>query len=207
MRKPIISTLASLLLIGVIFLAGNGRIVGTAGPVTDDQAAKYAGRRTVVHGNRGGNAASWRNYSKVFRSIPVAEEEGSFGEYWVTGRVEIVDGRAIVRVTNGTRSLAIHSCLKMTDEKEELKAQVFSLYRLASGRIRLRYRSFWFRRGFLSEVQYYQENRKNPDQNRRNHESLPFPRRCNPFPNVSECCYGKNRLFIAQCSITRIIIG
>ena len=120
MRKPILTT-AGLLLIGVIFLAGNGRIFGTAGPVTDDQAAKYAGRRTVVHGivvevRQVGDTAyvnfgqeypfqtfsaiiSPEHYSRVFRSIPVADEEGGFGEYWVTGRVEIVDGRAIVRVT------------------------------------------------------------------------------------------------------------
>ena len=83
--------------------------------------AKYAGRKTIVHGiveevRQVGDTTyvsfgqeypfqtfsaviSPEHYSKVFRSIPVADEEGGFGEYWVTGRVEIVDGRAIVRIT------------------------------------------------------------------------------------------------------------
>lgn len=105
-----------------LFLAGNGRIFGTAGPVSDDQAAKYAGRRTLVHGlveevrdvagttyvNFGGEypfqtfaaVISPQDYPTVHRSIPRPDEDGDFGEYWVTGRIELVEGRALVRVTN-----------------------------------------------------------------------------------------------------------
>jgi hypothetical protein len=114
--------IAVVILVGGFF-AGNGRIFGTAGPVTDDQAAKYAGRRTLVHGvvdevrevggttyvNFGGKypfqtfaaVISSKDYPKVFRSIPTPDEkeDGGFGEYWVTGRVELVNGRALIRVT------------------------------------------------------------------------------------------------------------
>jgi hypothetical protein len=72
-----------------------GWIFGTAGPVSDDQAAKYAGRRTLVHvvveevrdvggttyANFGGEypfqtfaAVISPIYPKVFRSIPKPDE-------------------------------------------------------------------------------------------------------------------------------------
>jgi hypothetical protein len=104
-----------------LFLTDNGRIHGTAGPVSDNQAAKYAGRRALVYGvveevrnvggttyvNFGGRYPFQRfaaviapkDYSNVFRSIPQPNDDGSFGEYWVTGRVELVNGRALIRVT------------------------------------------------------------------------------------------------------------
>ena len=118
--KPRNLVIAAAVIVALL-LAGNGRIFGTAGPVTDAQAAKYAGRWTLVHGvveevrdvggttyvNFGGEypfqtfaaVISPKDYPTVFRSIPKPDEDGSFGEYWITGRVELVDGRALIHIT------------------------------------------------------------------------------------------------------------
>jgi hypothetical protein len=111
----------AVVVIVLAFLTGNGRIFGVAGPVSDDQAAKYVGRRTTVHGivagvrevsgttyiDFGGEypaqafsaLISGEQYPAVSRAIPLPDEEGGFGEYWVTGRVELVDGQPIIRIT------------------------------------------------------------------------------------------------------------
>jgi hypothetical protein len=111
-----------------LYWCGNGRFFGQAGPVSDDQAAKYAGRKTLVHGmveevkrtenriyvNFGGSypfqtfsaVLYLEDYDDLKGNIPVAESDGSYGEYWVDGRIELVDGRAQIRLIRKNQLLS-----------------------------------------------------------------------------------------------------